>query len=192
MPDAGGGELRAARNPSGDSLTPRACPEIRRDRDQIAPGIREAMSRAIAAARWPLVLVGGVGTGKTCAALCVMDHLKAFAYWTADELSSTLAAAKMGELWYPGGGKRTPEAIWHDIASYRCVCLDELGARSKITDNAYEAVKTTLDKRAGKPAVFISNLGFNELAQLYDTRVVSRLAAGSLIVFEGRDRRLDR
>ena len=67
--------------------------------------------------------------------------------------------------------------------------LDEIGSGEK---PHYDAVKRILDEREGKPLVAISNLDLASVATVYDARVASRMAAGTLMELLGADRRMER
>src|SRR5436309_2297801 len=48
---------------------------LHREMSAIAPGLRDAIRELVSGeAPWPLFLHGDVGAGKSCAALCVLDH----------------------------------------------------------------------------------------------------------------------
>lgn len=185
-------DVKVGAAPHEPPQRPEIMPNIERSRDKIRPAIRKAIQKAIEARKWPLVFIGGPGTGKSCAALCVLDygHSEPFSYWTETELAAQFAAAKCGTLFYPGGGLRSAASLMYDISMYRCVCVDELGTKGNMTDTTYEAVKLTIDARQGKPAVFVSNLGMESLGALYDERILSRLSRGTVINFGNGDRRV--
>lgn len=168
----------------------RVRPEIQRSADSIQPGLRQQMREALHASAWPIFLYGPPGVGKTCAALCLLDVLGG-EYLTVGDLSSKLIQAQQGRLETPQGGKIWPEGLWHRIRSYPLLVLDELGCREKVSEAAYDAVKQCIDERHGKPFVAISNIGLAEIAKVYDARVMSRLANGSVIEVGGSDRRID-
>ena len=70
------------------------------------------------------------------------------------------------------------------------VILDEIGGRDRVSDHHYEAVKTLLDVRQGKPLMVLSNLGLSEIEKVYDDRIASRLATGTIVRVDAKDRRL--
>lgn len=143
--------------------------------------------------RWPLTVLGGVGTGKTCAALCLLDHTRSNRYATLAGLGDDLIRADRGELWHsgPNGAKISAGEIWRAWERVELVVLDEIGTRSKATDFQYETLKRAIDAREGRPAVFVSNLGLNAIRSLYDDRIASRLAAGEVVELQSADRRLE-
>ena len=170
------------------------APAKARNPKLIDPPLRTAIRSAVSGeSAWPLVLTGTAGTGKTCAALCLLDYAGG-RYWTAASLCDVLIRAQAGRLlWNNGGygGTHWPEDVWGWVGKAPLVVLDEIGARSP-SDFAYETIKRVLDEREGKPLVVISNLTLEALAKLYDDRVSSRLAAGTVIEVAGPDRRVKR
>ncbi len=84
------------------------------------------------------------------------------------------------------------DATWKEWTEARLTVLDELGSREKVGDFVYNTTKQLIDVRAGKPLIVISNLDLNALGVLYDDRITSRLAAGTVVRVEGEDRRVNR
>ena len=56
-------------------------------------------------------------------------------------------------------------------------------------DAQYETLRRATDSREGKPAVVISNLSIRDLERIYDSRIASRLGAGTVVQLCG-DRRM--
>lgn len=143
---------------------------------------------------WPLLIHGPPGTGKTCAALCVLD-LAQGEYFTVADYCEQHNEAKAGRLQVSNGGQ-----IWRPTPfSFRArfidrpplIVLDELGARQQVTDAHYEAVKFAIDLRENRPFIVISNVKPEQIGAMYDARIFSRLAAGTVIEVAGPDRRLE-
>ena len=136
-----------------------------------------------------MVLIGPAGTGKTCAALCVLDRVAQRRYWTVQTLCEELIAVQNGLREY---GEQTdrPHWWWRRYRELECVVVDELAARERVSDFQYETVKRAIDERQENPAVFISNLDLERIAKAYDDRIASRLAGGTVIHFNGDDLRL--
>jgi len=173
----------------------RCCPRIYRNREQVEPAVRARVRQIVAGGGpWPLTLLGPIGCGKSCAALCIADYFQSLGgdafYWTAGELGGLLAGARCGRLAYPGGGPRSEGALFDDLGRYRVVIIDELGLRQQPTESEYAAVKGVLDIREARPTVLVSNLALGELEIVYDGRVISRLCAGTILRMDGGDRRL--
>jgi DNA replication protein DnaC len=143
--------------------------------------------------RWPLVLWGAVGCGKSCAALCLADRVNGAIYQTLRELADVILEARAGKLWRDAGAGegmiRVSEwSVWRQLDRAPLVVLDELGTR-KAGDLEYEILKRVLDKREGRPLVCVSNHAPAELAKLFDARVADRLEGGTVIEYPGGSRR---
>ena len=141
--------------------------------------------------RWPLLLLGEAGSGKTCAALCMIDKFGGW-YITLPELCALIIQAQQGQLSWSSGFRRFESDIWSAWRNAHLVVLDEIGARATVSDHHYETIKYAMDHRQGKPAVFISNHEkVSDLAGLYGDPISSRLASGTQEWLKG-DRRVDR
>lgn len=143
---------------------------------------------------WPLFLFGAPGRGKTCAALCVAD-LCFSQYFTVPILAEQHNAAMVGkfECTVASGEVRRPQpSLFREWFLERpdLLILDEIGLRSTVTDAHYEVVKHAIDAREGRPFIAISNHPLGALAKIYDTRVYSRLGAGTVVEVGGEDRRV--
>jgi len=178
--------------PAASSCLPLSSdiPPIRRDipheRAAMHPQLHQRMREVVyGQAPWPLLLLGGVGVGKTCAALCLLDVVYGGrVYMQTAELAQRIAAARCSDN--PGSEWR----FWEDWEKAKLVCLDEMGERMTVSDSAYGAVKRAIDLRLGKPAIYISNLKMSELAEVFDARIVSRLGAGTRVeMWDWPDRR---
>ncbi len=145
---------------------------------------------------------GPAGTGKTSAALCLLDVCRGTAvYETAATLTDTFRWAELGKLSGQQQDQGKLDYGWESsnptaaLLLKRCevaslVVIDELGCRDKVTDHHYETVKRVIDRRAGRPLVVVSNLAAKGLAGVYDDRIVDRLWSGTVIEFAGKSRRL--
>lgn len=173
----------------------RCCPHVHRDRDQVDPATRGTVNDVIRGRKpWPLTILGPVGCGKSCLALCLADYFQDrrstdACYLVADELGRMLADARCGRLEYPGGGKRPERLLFDDLTRYGLVIVDELGQREHPPASEYDAIKRILDTRV-RPTVLISNADLPALSLVYDDRLVSRLCPGTVIGMAGPDRRL--
>jgi len=167
---------------------------VRRSVAQIEPALREAFRSLVSGKTpWPLFLHGPAGTGKSCAALCLLDHATG-EYWTTTGFCEHLNDATFGRLVARGeGGSVTiwPVQFWAKVQRAPLVVLDELGTRDVVSNAHYDAVKRIIDEREGLPLVVISNLDLESIARLYDDRIASRLGAGTIVQLRGRDRRID-
>lgn len=180
--------------PSGLTLTPTPRPRIRRypDRDpELVPAwIWEQMRQAAPIGPWPLVLLGDAGVGKTYAALCLADlAAQSASYITVAEACEELILVQKGTLDH-GAGPLSVRGWWKRKAEVGMLILDELGARSAVSDHHFETVHRLLDYRHGRPTIVISNTNLAAIEKTYDSRIASRLAGGTVIEVGGRDRRL--
>lgn len=142
-------------------------------------------------ARWPLVLTGEPGTGKTCAALALADWtLGQRIYEQLPWLVQSLIDANQGLVCDDTGQRIRGRTIWLGWAGADLTILDELGSRDTVTDYQYETLKRAIDTRHGKPCIWISNLSLDRLAGVYDDRIASRLAEGTVFDAGAKDRRL--
>lgn len=168
--------------------------QVERSLDRIDPQLRAKIGKlADGSAPWPLFLHGKAGAGKTCAALCLLDHAGG-RYFTAADLCQTLADIKCERLeWdHEGrGGTLTMERFWGQQQSAPLVVIDELGTRDKVSDHQYESIKQMLDVRYAKPLICISNLEPATIERVYDDRIFSRMMAGTIIDLADVDRRLE-
>jgi DNA replication protein DnaC len=188
----------ARRRPPGClemSLTPRRrhlahkCREL----SGIDPALRECLRGLCHGdAPWPLYLWGPAGVGKTCASLVALDYALAGLYWTVQTLAEDAVLAGKGQLEYRSGRPVSSRALWAEAEQTGLVVLDELGQRARASDWQYDCVKRLLDAREGLPLIAASNMDLSQVAQCYDDRVASRLAAGTVFHLGGEDRRLAR
>ena len=175
----------------GSVFLPELPPQSRhrREWDQVPQVVVDAVKLlSLGNARWPLVLLGEAGSGKTCAGLCLVDMWGGL-YVTAAEWASFVVRCRLGEVETSNGYRIFENEVWRHFAlDAPLVVLDELGERNP-TDTAYQTVKKAIDVRQGAPLVVISNLTIEQLAKLYSDPVASRLRAGTVVRLEG-DRRV--
>jgi DNA replication protein DnaC len=156
----------------------RIAKAIQRNMKLVNSTVVEAMRELVAGeAPWPLFIYGGVGTGKTCAALALADFCRSAHYTTVDELCDHVMQGKG----------------FASLQKKELVIVDEIGARSNVGDLLYSSLKRVLDERemhSHRKGIYVSNKNPDELAKLYDDRVVSRLCAGVMIELTGDDRRI--
>jgi DNA replication protein DnaC len=163
-----------------------------REIEQVPVALRAAVRSCATGERsWPLVVIGPVGVGKTCAGLCVLDYTGGF-YYTAQGLAEDMIQAMKGQLATPRGSSVSQAQLWRELKQSALVVLDEVGDRTKASDHAYDCLKRLLDGREEAPLLVLTNLGLPEIAAVYDDRITSRLAAGTLVRLNGPDRRLER
>lgn len=167
-------------------------PQTHRDWQAILPVIRLALLDLIVGrAPWPLLLVGETGAGKTCTALCLHDYFGGW-YTTLAELHATRNEVLQERVFWRGESTSIPVRVsdfWGSWERSGLCTIDEIGVRQP-TEAAYETFKAALDRREQKPLIVVSNLNEDEINDLYDDRIASRLVAGTKIEMCG-DRRLE-
>ena len=104
------------------------------------------------------------------------------------ELHSLRLGAESGDLLWSSGVRVWPSEVYDRWKTANVTVVDELGTRA-LTDAMYDTLKRAIDDREGKPAVYISNKSIDQLHAVYDDRIASRLAAGTVIRMTG-DRRI--
>lgn len=169
-------------------------PQTARNLAAIPDHVRRAIRGCLTGeTNWPLFLHGPAGTGKTCAALCLLDHVGG-EYFTVGDLCEKLNQSAMGRLEWSREGRGG--TLWPDrfrliyLSQPVLLVLDELGLRDTVSDAHYESVYRAVELRMGRPFVVISNHPLERLEKIYDARTVSRLGAGTLVEVSGADRRL--
>lgn len=180
---------------------PRFCrPGKHRERARIPGHVRQAISECAAGASpWPLLLYGPVGTGKTCAAICVCDAVVgSFAFYGANDLAVLIFQATYAGLHRDDGVSRRaprvyPHEIWSGWEMATVAVLDDLGTaeRKNVGHTHYETVKKAIESRDGAPLILTANVTPGELATIYDDRVASRAASGTVVRVDGHDRRIE-
>jgi len=81
-------------------------------------------------------------------------------------------------------------AFMNSFKDMNLICLDDIGVRES-TQPQTDALLTFLNTRGERPLIVTGNLAPASLAEVLDSRVVSRLCAGVVIEVTGRDQRLD-
>ncbi|HUU95373.1 MAG TPA: hypothetical protein VM487_06515 [Phycisphaerae bacterium] len=164
-------------------------PDKPRERIKIASDVVEAIKAVTTGCKpWPLVLCGEAGSGKTCAALCMLDHFGG-GYTSVGDL-----CAQINGFWDQGDSANRARLFWNKIEDCYLMVLDELGQRKTTSDARNEVVKKFLDVRIDlpnpvRPTVVISNLTLDEMSCVYPDPIISRLAGGTVVTTSG-DRRV--
>lgn len=167
-------------------------PTRRRGWAETTPAIAEAI-RGVCCGEspWPLVLSGECGSGKTLGALALCDRVFDSIFTALPDLCRLLRQAAEGRFRSSSGYEVSDVEIWRSWERANLAVLDEVGTRESVTDFQYETAKKAIDSRLDheRPLIVISNLGLDDLARVYDDRIASRLAEGTVAVAHG-DRRL--
>lgn len=151
-------------------------PSLSRQWELVAPALQKVLiDLARGERRWPLYLHGGVGVGKTRAALAFCDKVVSPGYWAVDDVMTGICSG-------------CPPWSFN----YSLAVLDEVGLprSGKGRDFDYSAVKEFCDWRECRPAIYICNHHPDAILELYDRRIFSRLMYGTVFELTGPDRRL--
>lgn len=138
-----------------------------------------------------MLVLGQPGVGKTYGALTVVDAFDRSIYTTPTDLHRESCMAERGEL-YRRSYKVWFDSYWEEIGQASVVIIDEIGLRSEVTDPHYETLKRLCDLRDYRPAIYISNVTPEKISSIYDARVLSRMACGTVLEIKGEDRRFNR
>lgn len=177
----------------------RTRPNLDRDPALVPAKLAECFRKCrTGAAPWPLYAFGPPGTGKSRFALLANDWYGG-ALFDFSELLAEFIALRRGELLSDDtrvvitpNTRPIREMEWvKALVGPRLFIVDDVG-RKNDTDagTARDLLGKLLDQRQGRPTVILSNFGPEQLARLYDARIVSRCCAGSLLKLTGDDRRL--
>lgn len=123
-----------------------------------------------------LIITGGVGTGKTMIATCMINALYKSKRVLIIKLADMLRYIKGS---YQAGAEYTEFQAIDKFSSYDLLILDEVGA-SRETDNDKLLIFDVIDGRYQNmlPTVIISNLNIDGIKEVLGDRVVDRLRDG--------------
>lgn len=134
---------------------------------------------------WPLILLGNVGSGKTCAALSVTDWTYGpRMFFTEEGLQDALSSAMAGTLFEERPMRQTDRKLstddlwakWRDCA---IAVLDDFGQR-RATRASDDLLYNAINYREHLPLIITSNLKWAEIEQRFDERIIRRLACGTI------------
>jgi len=171
--------------------------------DLVPKYVKQALYKA---KKWPLVFIGGVGTGKTCAAMLLYQRFKSKQFKKVFEkglefdleyglqfMDFSILVRKLTLHWIEPGQivgerlMRTDEVLdW--ISRQRFVIFDDILTRNPTpaqADIAYELCKARLDK----PTIYTCNLDPAAIAKVLDERFADRVLSGTIIKFKGKSMR---
>lgn len=161
---------------------------------------------------WPTLMVGPVGTGKSCAAACLFASWVGRPMWIhtgkflnaamaarSSEVKSGLAWNRWGVCWELSdhqrsvlertGGRPTmsEEGAFYLVEKCDLVVFDDIGVREP-TSSKRELLISLLDSTRGC-VLSTSNLPPADLERAFDDRTESRLTGGRVLTVVGKDRR---
>ncbi|MGZ0174330.1 MAG: ATP-binding protein [Planctomycetales bacterium] len=190
-------------SPSNDGMPPivRDAPSnlMMAEWSQVSPNLQETLRSAIRETRWPIVMHGPAGTGKSCASACIFcrwPKSERVHWYRLEEFVRDIVQCRKspeGHVRKTVQGQavyRTEATLW-SLADETAVlwCLDDFGTRT-VTEAGFDIVYQLIDRRTAKPTIVTSNLSLREIADLHDDRVADRLKAGSVIEVTGQSRRI--
>jgi len=183
------------KNLSEQPVVRRALPrEIDASWSKVDRRVVQLLCNAAIRQAWPVVMTGAIGSGKTCAAALAYASWPGTAKWfTAAEIVRLIQTARReGSVRLPGCEQTVgEEGIWRvRIDQPSMLVIDDLGIRAP-TESQYAILYELIDRRvsARRPLIATSNHSLEQIAEVYDRRIASRLSAGMEIDFQTADRR---
>jgi hypothetical protein len=159
---------------------PRIRPETPRDKTRIPEPLAAALADCAAGYRpWPLFVTGPAGCGKTCGALYLADRVPGpTIHLDLSDLAEIMRRAMFGS-------RGTTAELWEEWRTAALGILDELAIRDHVSDYVYGVAKMAVDRRDRRPLIVLSNVGLDRIGELFDDRVASRCAAGTVVDLAG-------
>ncbi|MBA4067160.1 MAG: hypothetical protein C0501_26335 [Isosphaera sp.] len=162
---------------------------------QVTPELRQVLlGLAEGRLKWPLYLWGPPGSGKSCAALSLVDYVKGAKFWHMSVFDSFVQRVKRGieERPYPETGKIPEDGWWRWFARLPLVALDDVGSQEVSSESQEDTLFLALERRdGGLPFIITSNRSPKDIETAYSQRIHSRMCSGTIHRLEGRDRRFD-
>lgn len=165
---------------------------------KVSKNFRKALVEALVAQKWPLVIRGVPGVGKSCAMACVFRSWPRHALWRdCGQLLTRITSCRTSKngsvsVSVPGGGsyEEFEGSICRKWAGADLVCLDDVGVRTP-SDAQREIFNHLIDLRREKPTILTTNLDYDQFKNVFDERIFSRVFCGSVINVTGEDRRFE-
>lgn len=166
------------------------------DLARVPRALLEEFARCVRDKHYPLYLYGAPGRGKSfaMAALYVLWSAQPAWFDLASYLRKIMrcrsSEGTITEMRANGESVQVSEAsLVGKFAGASLACVDDIGLRSP-SDAVYDALYELVCSRRGKPTCYTGNLPPEELHQVYDGRIASRIASGTVIEVTGGDLRL--
>lgn len=157
------------------------------------------MSQMILAARsgrWPILLAGRSGIGKSCLACLVASHVPHWRFTPASELIGWVLQARTSDtksvaMRTMGGQEveRNESEIFRWVERANILVLDDVGVRL-LTEAQSDILLRVLDLRFNRPTIVTTNCTAETLPQMVGERCASRMRAGAQFRMQGHDRRI--
>ncbi len=159
-------------------------------------GVMSQMLQAAQAKRWPILLAGRSGIGKSCLACLVASQVPNWRFSPASELIGLVVQARTSDsksvmMRTMAGAEveRNESEIFRWVESAPILVLDDVGVRL-LTEVQSDILLRVLDLRFGKPTIVTTNCTAESLPQMVTERCASRLRAGAQFRMVGQDRRI--
>lgn len=153
-------------------------PDMDRIPSRIHANVRVAVERCVTGQwGWPLLMCGTTGIGKTRAALLLCDWVDGAGFTTASRFFS-----RWQEIQNDGRNPMT-----EIYGRPPLMVIDDLGIKTP-TEFQRTALTEFMTQRAA-PIVITSNLSLKELGDVFDGRVMDRLAGGTIVEAKGYSQR---
>ncbi len=164
---------------------------------EVSDSLKDAILDAITEDKYPLVLFGDPGLGKSCAMAILYAKYKLSAKWyDCGELLRSVASCRMSKTGsilrtLPEGGSvvEYERTILDKLEAQELVCLDDVGVRTP-SDSQRAIFENIMDRRKNRRTILTTNLEPSQIADVFDMRLVSRVYCGSPIKVTGQDRRI--
>ena len=161
----------------------------------------KTMGRIVAAAqakRWPILLGGPCGVGKSCLAALVASRIIGWRFIVLSDLLSAVATARTSDtrtavmLTMTGREvERSEYEIMRWVEQAPILVVDDVGVRG-LSEPQMDVLLRVVDMRYSKPTIFTTNCDAATLRHMVGDRVASRMTAGAKIWIDGVDRRQSR
>lgn len=154
--------------------------------------------QAVTDAKWPIILAGDVGAGKSCLALLLWslfpDRSARFIECSAllgHVMTARTSESKTATMPLLDGGvvDRTETEIMRWCEQASLLVLDDVGLRA-LTEPQSEALLRIVNLRHRKPLIVTTNCTALDLPKMVGERINSRLREGAAFRIESPDRRL--
>jgi DNA replication protein DnaC len=157
------------------------------DRDGIDQSVAREIASAFSTDKFPILLYGPQGRGKTCATYYFARHTipkpgcqHILWHWSPRDLQAELIKDR----------GHAQQAFREAVV----VVVDNFGATSAdLSDFLSDEMIGLMDRRGNrKPTIFCSNLSPKQIADTMTPPLVSRLLGGTVVEYAGPDRRIQR
>lgn len=133
-----------------------------------------------------LVILGGVGTGKTHMACSVMNELQNGTYLDMPELHLKLNTADRY------GSTESREQLMHRLAKCKLLVLDEVGRMPNRKEQEQETLFYLMNRRYanGRATIIVSNMSLKEFSDFAGQAIIDRMKGKAIFIeLAGESRR---